>query len=107
MPSPSFALTSRMSSGIGADQVVQLLLAPLGLRARQIDLVEDRDDLEARVEREKEIRERLRLNPLRGVDDEDRALARGERARDLVREVDVPRRVDEIELVRARRLCAV
>ncbi len=49
--------------------------------------------------REEEIRQRLRLNPLRRVDDEDRALARGERARHLVREVHVPRRVDEVELV--------
>ncbi len=45
------------------------------------------------------VRERLRLEPLRGVDDEDRALARGERARHLVAEVDVPGRVDQVELV--------
>ena len=96
---PSFALTSRMSSGIGADQVVHFLLATLGLGAGQVDLVEDRDDLEPGVHREEEIRQRLRLDALRRVDDEDRALARGERARHLVREVDVPRRVDEVELV--------
>ena len=39
----------------------------------------------------------LRLNALRGVDDEQRALTRRERARDLVVEVDVARRVDEVE----------
>ena len=86
--------------GIGADEIVHFLLSPLGLGARQIDLVEDGNDLEAGVEREKEVRQRLRLNALRRVDDENRAFARGERARDLVREVDVPRRVDEVELVR-------
>ena len=101
MPMPSFALTSRISSGIGADQIVHFLLAPLRLGAGQVDLVEDRDDLEPGVHREEEIRQRLRLDPLRRVDDEDRALARGERARDLVGEVDVPRRVDEVELVLA------
>ena len=86
---------------------MDFLLATLGLGARQIDLVEDRDDLEPRVHREKEIRQRLRLNALRCVDDEDRALARGERARDFVGEVDVPGRVDEVELVVRRRPCAV
>ena len=85
--------------GVGADQVVHFLLAALGLGAGKVDLVEDRDDLEPGVEREEEIRQRLRLDALRRVDDEDRALARGERARHLVREVDVPRRVDEVELV--------
>ncbi len=85
---------------LGADEVVQLLLAALRLGAGEIDLVEDRDDLEPRVEREEQIRERLRLDPLRRVDDEDGALACGERARDFVREVDVSRRVDEVELVR-------
>ena len=99
MPRPSFALTSRISSAIGADEIVQLLLAPLGLGAGQIDLVQDGDDLEAGVHRQKEIRQRLRLNALRRVDDENRALAGGERPRDFVGEVDVPRRVDEVELV--------
>ena len=77
--------------GIGADQVVHFLLAPFGLGAGKIDLVEDRDDLEPGVEREEQIRQRLRLNALRRVDDEDRAFARGERARHFVREVDVAR----------------
>ena len=85
--------------GVGADQVVELLLAALGLGAGQIDLVQDGYDLEPRVEGEEEIGERLRLDPLARVDDEDRSFARGEGARDFVGEVDVSRRVDEIELV--------
>ena len=85
---------------IGADQVVHFLLAPLRLGARQVDLVEDRNDLEPGIEREEQVRQRLRLNALRRVDDEDRAFARRERTRHLVREVDVPRRVDQVELVR-------
>ena len=78
---------------------MHFLLTPLRLGARQVDLVEDRNDLEPRVEREEQIRERLRLDALRRVDDEDRALARGERSRDLVRKVDVARRVDQVQLV--------
>ena len=42
-------------------------------------------------ERQVEVGERLRLDALRGVDDQDRALAGGQRARDLVGEVDVAR----------------
>ena len=43
--------------------------------------------------------DRLRLDALRGVDDQQRAFAGGERARDLVGEVDVAGRVDQVEVV--------
>jgi len=46
-----------------------------------------------------DVRKRLRLDPLRGVDDEDRSLARLEAAADLVAEVDVAGRVDQVERV--------
>ena len=42
----------------------------------------------------------LGLDPLRGVDHQDHALARGERRRDLVAEVDVAGRVDQVDDVR-------
>jgi len=51
------------------------------------------------LDREVCIRERLRLDALRGVDDKERSLAGLQRARDLVREVDVTGRVDEVQLV--------
>ncbi len=66
---------------------------------RKVDLVRGGDDLEVPVDREVRIRERLRLDSLRRVDDEQRALAGLERARHLVREVDVAGGVDEVELV--------
>src|SRR5206468_7840150 len=44
-------------------------------------------------------REGLRLRALRRVDDEQRSLARLQRPRHLVREVHVPRRVDQVQLV--------
>ena len=62
-------------------------------------LFSDRDDLEVVLDREVRVRDRLRLDPLRRVDDEHRALARLQRARDLVGEVDVPGRVDQVQLV--------
>ena len=72
-------------------------LHPLRVGAREVDLVEDREDREIVVERQVDVRERLRLDALRGVDDQDGALAGGEAARHLVGEVDVPGRVDQVE----------
>ena len=75
--------------------------APLfGLGAGQVDLVEDRDDLEPGLHGEEQVRQRLRLDALRGVNDEDGPLAGGKRPRHLVREVHVPGGVDEVQLVR-------
>ena len=82
-----------------AEQVGDLLGDALGLGARQVELVEHRDELEAVLDREVRVRDGLRLDALRRVDDEQRALARGERAADLVGEVDVAGRVDEVQLV--------
>src|ERR1700712_4511560 len=52
---------------------------PPGLGAGQVELVEHRDQLEAVLDREVRIGDRLRLDALRGIDDEQRALAGGER----------------------------
>ena len=51
------------------------------------------------VERQVRVCERLCLDPLRGVDDEQGALARLQRARDLIGEIDMSRGVDQVELV--------
>ena len=82
-----------------AEQLGDLLGDALGLGAGQVDLVQARDQLEPGLDREVGVGQRLGLDALRGVDDEQRALARGQRARDLVGEVDVPGRVDEVQLV--------
>ena len=82
-----------------AEEVAELLRGAVGIGLREVDLVRGRDDLEAAVDREVRVRERLRFDPLRSVDDEQRALARLQRAGHLVREVHVARRVDEVELV--------
>ena len=72
-------------------------LVDVGLR--EVDLVQHRHDDQPGVPGEVEVRERLGLDPLRGVDEEHGPLARGQRARDLVREVDVAGGVDQVELV--------
>ncbi|MBG9887033.1 hypothetical protein ABE10_10920, partial [Bacillus toyonensis] len=79
------------------DEVRKLLRILLRLRRGQIDLVQDRDDREVVLQRQIEVRQRLRLDSLRRVHEEDRALAGGERARHLVGEVDVPRSVDHVQ----------
>ncbi len=84
---------------IEPDDVFDLALGFVRLRARQIDLVDDRDDLEVVLDGQVSVRQRLRLDALRGVDEEQRAFAGGERARHFVREIDVPWRVDEIQNV--------
>ena len=63
----------------------------------QIDLVEDRDDLVVGVERVIDVGEGLRLDALGGIDDQQRALDGGQRARHLVGEIDVAGGVDEVE----------
>ena len=65
----------------------------------QVDLVDDRDDGQPLLDRQVEVGHGLRLDPLGGIDDEQRALAGGEAAGDLVGEIDVARGVQEVEAV--------
>ena len=82
-----------------ADDALDLLAHHFGLGAGQVDLVDDRDDLEVVLDGQVDVGQRLRLDALGGVDDQQRALAGGQRARDFVGEVDVAGRVDQVELV--------
>ena len=98
-PWPVFAEMRSTCSGVVADQLGDLGGGAVGVGLRQVDLVHDRHDLEVVLDREVGVRERLRLGALGCVDDEHGALARLQRPRDLVGEVDVARRVDQVELV--------
>ncbi len=82
-----------------ADQVADLARDPLGLSPRQVDLVQDRDQLEPGLDCGIGVGDGLRFDPLGGVDHQQRSLARGEAARDLVGEVDVARGVDQMQVV--------
>ncbi len=82
-----------------AGELVHLGLGLGHVGGRQVDLVEHGDDLEVVVDGQVGVGHRLGLDPLRGVDDQHRAFASGQRARDLVGEVDVARRVDQVELI--------
>ena len=82
---------------VEADDVLDLPPRLVGLRAGQVDLVDDRDDLEVVLDRQVGVGQRLRLDALRRIDEQQRAFARGERPRDLVGEVHVARRVDQVQ----------
>ena len=83
--------------GGDAEHVLDLHRVAVGVGGREVDLVERGDDLEVVLERQVAVGQRLGLDALGGVDDEHHALARGQRAADLVAEVDVAGRVDEVE----------
>ena len=102
-PSPVLALMRRTSLGRDAEHVLDLLGVALGLGGREVDLVEAGDDLEVVLEGEVAVGQRLGLDALGRVDEQDDALARGERAGHLVAEVDVAGRVDQVEHVVAAR----
>jgi hypothetical protein len=88
-PGPFLCAREDRAAAVEADDVLELAFALFRLRARQIDLVDDRNDLEIVVDRKVGIGEGLRFNTLRRVNQEQRAFARRERSRDLVTEVDV------------------
>ena len=82
---------------VDADHVLDLLAHTIGIGRRQVDLVQDRDDLVVHFDRVVRVRERLRLDALAGIDHQQRALAGGERTADLIGEVDVAGRVHQVQ----------
>src|SRR6185437_7340438 len=65
----------------------------------QVDLVQDRHHFQPHFDRGVAIRDRLRLDTLRGIDHQQRTFARRQRTRNLVAEIDVARRVDEVQFI--------
>jgi hypothetical protein len=96
------AVLGRDGQGLVAvegEDLGDLVPGGLDVGGGQVDLVDDRDDLEAAVERQIEVGQRLGLDALGRVHDQQRAFAGGQGARDLVGEVHVPRRVDQVQRV--------
>ena len=83
--------------GIAADDARKLSGVLLGLRRREIDLVEYRNDHEVVLKSQVQVGKRLGLNALRSIDQQDRALAGCQGARDLVGEVDVAGGIDHVQ----------
>ena len=80
--------------GLQADRALDLLLHSVRIGSRQVDLVQDRDDLQIVLHRQIGVGHGLGLDALGGVDDQQRTLASRQAPRNLVREVHVARRVD-------------
>ena len=85
--------------GIEADHVLDLLLHLLRFGGREVDLVEDGHDLVVGLDGLIDVGERLRLDPLTGIHHQQRTLAGGQAAADLVGEIDVAGRVHQVQFV--------
>jgi hypothetical protein len=84
-------------AGVQPDDILDLLLDPVGLGGGQIDLVEDRHDLQPRIDRLIDIGQGLGLDALAGVDHQQGAFAGGQAAADFIAEIDMARCVHQIE----------
>ena len=98
-PSPVFAEIRSASEGSVPSRSAISPATVSGSALGQVDLVEHRDELEPGLDRRVGVGDGLRLDALGGVDDQQGALARREAARDLVGEVDVAGRVDQVQVV--------
>ena len=84
---------------VQADQDFDLLRDVVRLRGGQVDLIDDSNQVEVLLQRHVKVGEGLRFNPLSRVHHQQRALARLKRAADLVGEVHMAGRVDQVHLV--------
>ncbi len=82
---------------VDPDDVLDLDPHPLRIGGGQVDLVDHGNQFEIVFDGEVRVGQRLGLHPLRGVHDEERPFASREASRDLVRKIDVPRRIDEVQ----------
>ena len=107
MPMPVLARDLDGVGGVDADDVLDLFGHAVGLGGGQVDLVEDRHDLVVGVDGLIDIGQRLRLDPLGAVHHQQRAFDRAHGAGDLIGEIHMARRVDQVEHVGLTVLCAV
>ena len=85
--------------GIGPQRVHHLLGDFVGTRVLEINLVDDRDDVQFVFHRRVSIGDCLSFNALERIDQQQSSLAAGQRTRDFVMKVDVAGRVDQVELI--------
>ena len=85
--------------GVQADDILDLGACFLSVGRGQVHLVQDRQNLDAELDRRVAVGDRLRLDALRGIDHQQRSLTGRKRPADLVAEVDVPRGVDQVQVV--------
>ena len=98
---PCLALHQDAPRGIEPDDRFDLLANALRLGGGQIDLVDDRNNLQVVVQRQICIGQGLRFDALGSVHHQQCAFAGLQAARDLVGEIDVAGRVDQVELIQS------
>ena len=96
-----------VAEGVEPQLGVDLLEDPVDVRRQQVDLVDDGDDRQVVLHGQVQVGDRLGLHSLGGVDEQQHPFAGGQRPGDLVGEIHVARRVDEVEDVILAVLCAV
>ena len=80
------------------EELVHLVDDRLDPRVRPVDLVDDEDHRQPRLERLAQHEARLRQRPLARVDEQEHAVDHRQPALDLAAEVGVARRVDDVDL---------
>ena len=85
--------------GVESHRALDHLFGARNVGALQVNLVDHGNDFEPMIDGQIRVRQRLRLDTLRRVHHQQRAFARGERARHFVGKIHVPGRVDQVELV--------
>src|SRR4029079_18684793 len=98
-PLPGFRGDAEYAPRILPDEVGDFCGDSVRIGLWEVDLVDDGNDLEVVLQREVRVRERLRLDTLPRVDEEERAFARLQGTRHLVGEIDVTGRIDQVQLV--------
>src|SRR5437016_4423039 len=79
--------------------VLDLLHDPFGFGAWQVDLVNYRNDIQICFKRQVQVRERLGLDPLRGIDHQQRSFTGSQAARYLVGKVNVTGSIDQVQFI--------
>ena len=103
----SFGADFRRVHGGNADDVLNLVLHPQRVRRRQINFVQHRQNFQIVVQCQIGIGKGLRLHALRGVYDQQGALAGCQRPGNLVVEVHMTRGVDQIQSISFSVICLV
>ena len=85
--------------GIQAQIILDLLQDPVDVGRRQVDLVNDRNNLQIVFQGQVKVGHGLRLHALAGVDQQQRPFAGSDGPGHLVGEVDMSGSIDKIQLV--------
>ena len=85
--------------GGDADDILDLVADPLGIGGRQVNLIDDGEDLQTVIYCQIAVGKGLRFDALGGIDNENSALTGGQRPADLIVEIDMAGGINEIEVI--------